>query len=61
MHEEIDAYDAKTKWLECLRRIETGESITNREKAMYAIDSLLKMTKRTVSDDVLPTLKGSDR
>jgi len=59
-----------------LRWIETGESITNRgkaitdlvpssssrrEKAKYAIDNRLKMTKSTVSDDVLQTLKGSDR
>ena len=34
---------------------------SSREKAKQAIDNLLKMSKRTVSDDVLKSLKESGR
>lgn len=34
---------------------------SSREKAKQAIDNLLKMTKTTVSDDVLQSLKDSGR
>ncbi len=34
---------------------------SSREKTKHAIDNLLKMTKATVSDDVLQSLKDSGR
>ncbi len=34
---------------------------SSREKAKQAIDNLLKMTKKTTSDDVLKSLKDSGR
>jgi len=34
---------------------------SRREKAKQAIDNLLKMTKKTTSDDVLQSLKDSGR
>ncbi len=34
---------------------------SSREKAKQAIDNLLKMTKKTASDDVLKSLKDSGR
>ncbi len=34
---------------------------SSREKAKQAIDNLLKMTKKTASDDVLKSLKNSGR
>lgn len=60
MHEEIGAYDAKTKLAEILRRVEAGEhfTITNRGKPVADLIPSRSQSERRVEAAIAKILKS---